>query len=219
MGLSDSLPSICSALKTKKFQEECNIRLVNRTGPLVGSTTTFFYDLTQGPLPGRPTSTTTVSTINEDVLKIDLTKIGAPASLNDITNLMLKGVNDAKRSGSCLAEILLSRSVIEAVVLGLLLGRESEALEAGGKAVPKGSNGCARPIEDWKLEDMIRRAVVMELLDDTDESSLRTLQNYGNLVHPARVLRKKPFMDPPRDAVIVRTHLVKILERYGVIVE
>jgi hypothetical protein len=41
LGLSKRLPLVCGALGTKKFRTECNLRLLSRTGPGQGATTTF----------------------------------------------------------------------------------------------------------------------------------------------------------------------------------
>jgi hypothetical protein len=67
--------------------------------------------------------------------------------------------------------------------------------------------------------DGIGRAVAMNLMDDTDESSIRTLQNYGNLVHAGRILRTGTFRDPIEDARIVRSHLIRFFRRHGAINE
>ena len=113
----------------------------------------------------------------------------------------------AYQAKAYIAAVLLYRSIIEAILLGLLLRRRKAAEDLSGKSVPKAPGGQVKPIEDWKLDEMIKRAVVMRL------------QKYGNLVHPARILKKRPFMDPHEDARIVRSHLVKLLKRYSAVSE
>lgn len=127
---------------------------------------------------------------------------------------LIEDADRAYHAKAYIAAILLYRSIIEAILLGLLLKRKHRAEDPSGKAVPKPGGGV-KPVEEWKLEEMIRRAVAMGLVDDTDESSIRTLQNYGNLVHAARILKKKPFMAPSEDAKIVRSHLIRLLKKHG----
>jgi hypothetical protein len=152
-----------------------------------------------------------------DFIKPDLDKLAIRKELRHLTCVLIEDANRAHHAEAYVAAVLLYRSIIEAILLGLLLRRKSKAEDPSGKHVPKDRSGNVKPVEDWKLEEMIKRAVVMGLLDDTDESSIRTLQNYGNLVHAARILRKEPFIDPAEDAKIVRSHLIKLLKRYGAI--
>ncbi len=41
--LIDQIPAVCSALKTREFLQENNLRLVNKTGPPSGKSTTVIY--------------------------------------------------------------------------------------------------------------------------------------------------------------------------------
>jgi hypothetical protein len=152
-----------------------------------------------------------------DSIKPDLDKLAIRKELRHLTCILIEDANHAYRAEAYVAAVLLYRSIIEAILLGLLLRRKSKAEDPSGKHVPKDGSGNVKPVEDWRLEEMIKRAVAMGLLDDTDESSIRTLQNYGNLVHAARILRKEPYIDPSEDAKIVRSHLIKLLKRYGAI--
>ena len=45
MSLSQSLPAVCSALGTGKFETLCNLKRKNIIGPANGSTTTFVYEI------------------------------------------------------------------------------------------------------------------------------------------------------------------------------
>jgi hypothetical protein len=163
---------------------------------------------------GAPSATRTPAS---ELLQADLDRLHIRKRLRNIIELLLSDAERAYQAEAHIASVLLYRSVIEAILLGLLCKRRSKAEDASpqAKAVPKDRKGQPKRVEAWKLEEMIRRAVEMGLLDDTDESSIRTLQEYGNLVHPARILRKSPYMSPPEDANIVRGHLVKLLKRYG----
>jgi hypothetical protein len=152
-----------------------------------------------------------------DSIKPDLDRLAIRKELRHLTCVLIEDANRAHHAEAYVAVVLLYRSIIEAILLGLLLRRKSKAEDPSGKHVPKDRSGSVKPVEDWKLEEMIKRAVAMGLLDDTDESSIRTLQNYGNLVHAARILRKEPYIDPSEDAKIVRSHLIKLLKRYGAI--
>ncbi len=44
MGLRNATPNVCSALASRKFQQEAGITLVNRAGPQQSTTTTFHYE-------------------------------------------------------------------------------------------------------------------------------------------------------------------------------
>lgn len=153
-----------------------------------------------------------------DLIKPDLDKLPIRKTLKHLIQVLIEDADRAHHAKAYVAAVLLYRSIIEAILLGLLLRRKSKAEDPSGKDVPKYKGGV-KPVEDWKLEEMIRRAVAMRLVDDTDESSIRTLQNYGNLVHAARILKKEPFIDPSEDAKIVRSHLIKLFKRYRAISE
>jgi hypothetical protein len=45
LSLSNRMPLVCGALGTLKFQEECKLRLVSRTGPGQGARATFTFGL------------------------------------------------------------------------------------------------------------------------------------------------------------------------------
>ncbi|MBS7652060.1 MAG: hypothetical protein QW638_01635 [Candidatus Bathyarchaeia archaeon] len=45
MGLKGKIPTICSALSSKKLQEICGIRLLKKEGPSCGSEATFTYEI------------------------------------------------------------------------------------------------------------------------------------------------------------------------------
>ncbi len=44
MSLSQSLPAVCSALGSTKFENLCNVKRKEIIGPLMGATTTFVYE-------------------------------------------------------------------------------------------------------------------------------------------------------------------------------
>lgn len=168
------------------------------------------------PVLATPAELTTKAS-GADFIKPDLDKLAIRKELRHLTCVLIEDANRAHHAEAYVAAVLLYRSVIEAILLGLLLKRKSKAEDPSGRHVPRDRGRNVKPVEEWKLEEMIKRAVAMGLLDDTDESSIRTLQNYGNLVHAARILRKEPYIDPPEDAKIVRSHLIKLLKRYGAI--
>lgn len=169
-------------------------------------------------VPAAPASELAIEKSGMDSIKPDLDKLPIRKMLRDLTGVLIEDVNRAYRAEAYVAAVLLYRSIIEAILLGLLLKRRKQAEDPFGKDVPK-DKGQVKPLEDWKLEEMIKRAAAMGLVDDTDESSIRTLQNYGNLVHAARIVKKRPFIDPVEDAKIVRSHLIKLLKRYGAVSE
>jgi len=45
MLLSQSLPAVCSALETDKFETLCNLKRKEIIWPVMGSTTTFVYEI------------------------------------------------------------------------------------------------------------------------------------------------------------------------------
>ena len=45
MSLSQSLPAVCSALGSTKFENLCNVKRKDIVGPANGSSTTFVYEI------------------------------------------------------------------------------------------------------------------------------------------------------------------------------
>jgi hypothetical protein len=60
LGLSNRIPLVCAALTSKKFMEEHSLKLISKTGPPSGQSTTvtFTYEILSGnekdPAPTRP---------------------------------------------------------------------------------------------------------------------------------------------------------------------
>jgi len=150
-------------------------------------------------------------------LEPNLDALRIRGTLKSLIELLLADADLVYHAGAHVAAVLLYRSVIEALLLGLLSRRRRKAQDPSGQHVPKDRMGQVKPVEEWKLEEMIRRAVEMGLMDDTDESSLRTAQRYGNLIHPALAVErgKGLFRVDPEDCEIVRNHVIKLLKRYG----
>lgn len=45
MGLKGKIPTICSALSSKRLQKACGIRLLKREGPSCGAEATYTYEI------------------------------------------------------------------------------------------------------------------------------------------------------------------------------
>jgi hypothetical protein len=101
------------------------------------------------------------SLIDVDLPEIDVDRLSIRQQLKALIQELLKDVERAHRAGACIAAVLLYRSIIEAFLLGLLLRRGTRAMDPTGRYVPKDNTGTVRPLENWSLEQLIRRAAIL----------------------------------------------------------
>ncbi|MGD0061405.1 MAG: hypothetical protein ABSD58_18510, partial [Verrucomicrobiia bacterium] len=78
---------------------------------------------------------------------------------------------------------VLAGSATEAILLDLLRQQDASVIQNATKS--------KEPLEKWRLDDLIRTALKLKLLQESTRSLNDFLQNQRNLIHPGRSLREK----------------------------
>jgi hypothetical protein len=81
------------------------------------------------------------------------------------------------------ATAVLAGSATEAILLDLLRQQDASVIQNATKS--------KEPLEKWRLDDLIRTALKLKLLQESTRSLNDFLQNQRNLIHPGRSLREK----------------------------
>lgn len=102
--------------------------------------------------------------------------------------------------------LILSGSIVEALLLDILKRDEDKAKSAASSSLQKKS------IEEWDLFDLIDVAKKLEILDESDQYISGAIRNWRNLIHPGRELRK-PAKITPTIADCAKAGLNRIIEQ------
>ena len=81
------------------------------------------------------------------------------------------------------ATAVLAGSATEAILLDLLRRQDASVIQGATKS--------REALEKWRLDDLIRTALKLKLLQESTRSLNDFLQNQRNLIHPGRALREK----------------------------
>jgi hypothetical protein len=105
------------------------------------------------------------------------------------------------------AAAVLAGSAAEAILLDLLRQQDASVVQSATKS--------REPLEKWRLDDLIRVALKLKLLQESTRSLNEFLQNQRNLVHPGRALREKSLtgVGQAQIALGILTHICEELAR------
>lgn len=109
-----------------------------------------------------------------------------------ITNILQDRVNEIKacqKENTPLALIFLLGSTLEGVLLATAVSRP-RAFQ-GAIEAPRVKNGAVRPLQEWKLNDLINVAHEIGLVDLDVKKHSHTLREFRNYIHPYRQMAEK----------------------------
>lgn len=113
-----------------------------------------------------------------------------------------------------LAAVILCGGILEAVLLGVAM-QNRDYFEKKGNA-PKDRKGEVRPVEDWKLANLIDVAYDLRILGEDVKQFSHSLRDFRNYIHPYKQIRSQfaPDIDTAKVCQQVLNAAINDLKAY-----
>lgn len=113
-----------------------------------------------------------------------------------LAELLNSRINEIEKNISVqahLSAVIIMGSLLEGFLLYLMNKHPKQANQS--KVVPKRKDGSIKPINEWKLFEMINIAHDLGWIKNDIKQFSHSLRNYRNLVHPYEQLKENEFPD------------------------
>lgn len=116
--------------------------------------------------------------------------------------------------GTPLAAVILCGGILETVLLGVAM-QNRDYFEKKGNA-PKDKKGEVRPVEDWKLANLIDVAYDLKILGEDVKQFSHSLRNFRNYIHPYKQIQSRfaPDIDTAKVCQQVLNAAINDLKAY-----
>ncbi len=161
--------------------------------------------------PSNPANTAFLA---KDFGQIDLAELPRALSSQSIVEARLHEIDTCLEAGAPLAVIFLVGSTLEGVLLELGKANATEFVAAPGAPVDR-TSGRTRPIDQWRLVDLIAVSHNLRILSDDVFKFADHVRNFRNYIHPRQQLAEgfEPRMETARIAQQVLRAALADLER------
>ena len=126
-------------------------------------------------------------------LDINVNRLRLNPDLEKVIQQRLEEISNCLSAGASLSVIFLCGSTLE----GLLLNQASAnpAVYNKSKSSPKGKDGCAKPFNEWALNDFINVSYECRFIKKDVKDFSHSLRNFRNYVHPHQQMVEVFFPD------------------------
>lgn len=129
------------------------------------------------------------------------------AKLRSIVERDIKELNNAILNSSYKSIIILSGSIVDAILLDALLERKDEAL--------KYTLNKEKDLTKWNLEEIIEVSYRMNIIDVAVTSYSHTLRRYRNLIHSGKEIRDDLKVAPEEANIAIQVVLIVLRSLKG----
>lgn len=124
------------------------------------------------------------------------------AALRKLLERDFEELRSIERDRPIKSTIILCGGILEGMLLGVLRGRLEEAVDSYGRL----GKGPTKPLEEWRLNDLVDVAKDLGLLSRGSASLSHAVREFRNLIHPAVQLRENLLLST-EEAIVARSAL------------
>lgn len=121
--------------------------------------------------------------------EVSIDDLGLDSTISTILQSRIDEVKACPKEQAPLALIFLLGSTLEGVLLAVALTNQSAFMSS--PSAPKDKLGNARPLHDWKLNDLINVSYALKLVDLDVKNFSHTLREFRNYIHPYEQMAKQ----------------------------
>lgn len=132
-------------------------------------------------------STTDLAFLARDFGEINLTKLPGALTAREVVDARLKEIDACLSADAPLAVIFLVGSTLEGLLLELAKANATQ-FTTSANAPKDRASGKARPLDQWRLADLIATAHLLKILSDDVFKFADHVRGFRNYIHPRQQL-------------------------------
>ena len=152
-------------------------------------------------LGGKPVADeeTQENFLDKEFPKVDLSPLPIESSFIDIMQARWQEVASCERSGAYLSAVIMTGSLLEAILLGVASSNPREFNQS--KSSPKDENGNPKKFPQWNLASLIEVAYETNWIDLDVKKHSHALRDFRNYIHPYQ--QKASGFHPTKETVAI----------------